>query len=138
MRASHALTAMSLRFDEPNLIGSAGLVPAAALMDRIGLDGLVRAHVRIEGVANAEVKVGSLLLGMLAGADSIDDMDVLRHGAMERMLSGVRAPSTLGTFFAFIHFWSCPPTRSCRVPRLLPDHHDRTGGASRPELVGGD
>src|SRR5260221_7932970 len=35
---------------------------------------------------------------MAAGADSIDDMDVLRHGAMGEMFAGVRAPSTLGSF----------------------------------------
>ena len=42
--------------------------------------------------------------GMLAGADSIDDLDVLRHGGMERVFTGVRAPSTLGTFLrSFTH-----------------------------------
>ncbi|HSR25378.1 MAG TPA: IS1380 family transposase, partial [Candidatus Eisenbacteria bacterium] len=35
---------------------------------------------------------------MAAGADSIDDMDVLRHGAMPDLFGGVRAPSTLGSF----------------------------------------
>jgi hypothetical protein len=35
---------------------------------------------------------------MAAGADSIDDMDVLRHGAMDILFGGVRAPSTLGSF----------------------------------------
>ncbi|MGK2881519.1 MAG: transposase [Mycobacterium sp.] len=41
---------------------------------------------------------------MLAGADSIDDLDVLRHGGMPRLFSGVRAPSTLGTFLrSFTH-----------------------------------
>jgi len=35
---------------------------------------------------------------MLAGADSIDDLDLLRHGGMGRLFAGVRAPSTLGTF----------------------------------------
>jgi len=35
---------------------------------------------------------------MLAGADSIDDMDLLRHGAMGEIFGGIRAPSTLGTF----------------------------------------
>jgi hypothetical protein len=35
---------------------------------------------------------------MAAGADSIDDMDLLRHGAMETVFGGVRAPSTLGSF----------------------------------------
>jgi hypothetical protein len=43
---------------------------------------------------------------MVAGADSIDDMDLLRHGGMGRLFAGVRAPSTLGTFlraFTFGH-----------------------------------
>ena len=35
---------------------------------------------------------------MAAGADSIDDMDVLRHGAMAELFGGIRAPSTLGSF----------------------------------------
>src|SRR5680860_1379654 len=39
-----------------------------------------------------------VIAGMLAGADSIDDLDLLRHGAMGRIFGGVRAPSTLGTY----------------------------------------
>jgi hypothetical protein len=35
---------------------------------------------------------------MIAGADSIDDMDLLRHGAMPALSGGIRAPSTLGSF----------------------------------------
>jgi len=35
--------------------------------------------------------------GMAAGADSIDDMGLLRHGAMSTLFGGVRAPSTLGS-----------------------------------------
>jgi hypothetical protein len=35
---------------------------------------------------------------MVAGADSIDDMDLLRHGAMPVLFGGIRAPSTLGSF----------------------------------------
>jgi hypothetical protein len=35
---------------------------------------------------------------MIAGADSIDDMDVLRHGALPVLFGGIRAPSTLGSF----------------------------------------
>ena len=34
---------------------------------------------------------------MAAGADTIDDMDLLRHGAMDRLFGGIRAPSTLGS-----------------------------------------
>ena len=41
---------------------------------------------------------------MVAGADSIDDMDVLRHGGMPRLFTGVRAPSTLGTFLRAFRF----------------------------------
>ena len=56
--------------------------------------------------AIAHLKVPALVAGMLAGADSIDDMDLLRHGGMGRLFNGVRAPSTLGTFlrsFTFGH-----------------------------------
>ena len=35
---------------------------------------------------------------MTAGADSIDDMGLLRHGAMAVLFGGIRAPSTLGSF----------------------------------------
>ena len=47
---------------------------------------------------NAGLKVGCLVAGMTAGADSIDDTDVLRHGAMPLLFGGIRAPSTLGSF----------------------------------------
>jgi hypothetical protein len=42
--------------------------------------------------------------GMVAGADSIEDMALLRHGAMGRLFVGVRAPSTLGTFLRAFRF----------------------------------
>jgi hypothetical protein len=48
--------------------------------------------------ANAGLKVGCLVAGMTAGADSIEDVDVLRHGAMGAVFAGLRAPSTLGPF----------------------------------------
>ena len=34
---------------------------------------------------------------MIGGADSIEDMDLLRHGAMDALFGGIRAPSTLGS-----------------------------------------
>lgn len=53
---------------------------------------------------NVGAKTASVVGGMLAGADSIDDLDLLRHGAMGRVFGGVRAPSTLGTFLrSFTH-----------------------------------
>jgi Transposase DDE domain group 1 len=41
---------------------------------------------------------------MVCGADSITDMDLLRHGGMGRLFTGVRAPSTLGTFLRLFTF----------------------------------
>ena len=87
-------------FDDPNLIAHAGLAPLAALAQRAGLPRLLAARVRPAGPAGASaaVKTGCLLAGMAAGADSIDDMGLLRHGAMAAVFGGVRAPSTLGSF----------------------------------------
>src|SRR5258708_1099435 len=71
-----------------------------ALAERCGLADLVREHVKITSQAgvNADLKAGCLVAGMAAGADSIDDMDLLRHGAMTEVFGGIRAPSTLGSF----------------------------------------
>jgi hypothetical protein len=95
-------------FDDPNLVSCAGLVPVLELADRAGLPRLVAEHLRLTrlGGANPQVKVPALVAGMVAGADSIDDMGLLRHGALGRLTAGVRAPSTLGTFlrsFTFGH-----------------------------------
>ncbi len=100
MRLLHGLAKICATFDDPNLVSRAGLVPVMALAQRAGLDGLVAEHVRIGhrcGV-NAHLKVPCLAAGMIAGADSIDDMDLLRHGAMPALFGGIRAPSTLGSF----------------------------------------
>jgi hypothetical protein len=100
MRLSHDPVKISASFDDPNLVSRAGLVPVMALAQRAGLHALTRRHVRIAAPAGAcaEPKVACLVAGMAAGADSIDDMDLLRHGAMPGLFGGVRAPSTLGSF----------------------------------------
>ena len=108
MRVSHAASEVSARFDDPNLVSCAGLAPALSLARRCGLHELVAEHVRVraEGGANPQLKVPALVAGMVAGADCIEDMDLLRHGGMDRLFAGVRAPSTLGTFlrcFTFGH-----------------------------------
>jgi hypothetical protein len=106
MRLSHARRAISVRFDDPNLVSFAGLVPVMALADRCGLPTLLREHVKIatKGGANAAAKILAIIAGMVCGADSIDDLDVLRHGGMPRLFDGVRAPSTLGTFLRLFTF----------------------------------
>ena len=105
MRVCHGFTAV---FDDPNLVSCAGLAPVLRLAERAGLQRLAAEHVRIDhpGGRFAGVKVSALVAGMVAGADSIEDMDLLRHGGMARLFGGVRAPSTLGTFlrtFTFGH-----------------------------------
>jgi hypothetical protein len=96
----HELAKINVTFDDPNLVSRAGLVPVMALAQRAGLAALAGEHVRIPrrcGV-NPQVKVPCLVAGMIGGADSIDDLDLLRHGAMGALFGGVRAPSTLGSF----------------------------------------
>ena len=99
MRLLHSLARTHASFDDPNLVSRAGLVPVMALAQRAGLAGLVAEHVRPGGECgvNAHLKVPCLVAGMAAGADSIDDMDLLRHGAMPDLFGGIRAPSTLGS-----------------------------------------
>ena len=99
MRLLHSLARTRASFDDPNLVSHAGLVPVMALAGRAGLGGLVAEHVRPGGQCgvNAHLKVPCLVAGMAAGADSIEDMDLLRHGAMDALFGGVRAPSTLGS-----------------------------------------
>jgi hypothetical protein len=96
MQASHNDSAV---FDDPNLVSVAGLVPVMGLAQRAGLHDLVAERLSVAGPAGAKAgdKVMALVAGMVAGADSIEDMDLLRHGGMDRLFTGVRAPTTLGT-----------------------------------------
>jgi hypothetical protein len=108
VKLSHTLVATSAVFDDPNLVSSAGLVPVLALADQAGLQELAQKHLTVpsDKGANAGLKVASLVGGMVAGADSIDDMVLLRHGGMGRIFTRAYAPSTLGSFlraFAFGH-----------------------------------
>jgi len=123
MRLSHARRAISARFDDPNLVSCAGLVPVMALAQRCGLAALLAERVRItaKGGANAVAKVLAVVAGMVAGADSIDDMDLLRHGGMGRLFTEVRAPSTLGTFlrcFTFGHVRQLDAVAAALLTRL--------------------
>lgn len=108
MRLSHTLGRTSVAFDDPNLVSAGGLVPMLALADSAGLRDLADEHLTVptDKGANAGLKVTSLVAGMVAGADSIDDMALLRHGGMSRVFARAYAPSTLGSFlrtFTFGH-----------------------------------
>jgi hypothetical protein len=102
MQVSHTVSAV---FDDRNLIGYAGLVPVLQLARRAGLQDLLGARLTVRS-PNPVSKSTCVVAGMLCGADSIDDLDVIRHGGMGRVFDDVRAPSTLGTFlrsFTFGH-----------------------------------
>ncbi len=78
------------------------------MAESAGLRDLADEHLTVptDKGANAGLKVASLVAGMVAGADSIDDMALLRHGGMGRVFTQAYAPSTLGSFlraFAFGH-----------------------------------
>jgi Transposase DDE domain group 1 len=99
MQASHDLSRVCISFDEPNLVSHAGLVAPAELAQRLGVADLVAERVHLvgtPGAPNVDIKVMTMIGGLLAGADSIDDMDVMRAGATSELFA-VRAPSTLGT-----------------------------------------
>src|SRR3954452_7744844 len=108
VQLSHTSRARSAVFDDPNLVSSAGLVPVVALAEAGGLAALARQRLSVttDKGANAGLKLASLVAGMVAGADSIEDMGLLRHGGMGTVFTGAYAPSTLGSFlraFAFGH-----------------------------------
>ena len=108
MQLSHTRPVTSASFDDSNLVSCAGLVPMAALAHQCGLAALADEHLSVptDKGSNAGAKVTSLVAGMVAGADSIDDMGLLRHGAMSTVFDRPYAPSTLGSFlreFAFGH-----------------------------------
>lgn len=112
MRVSHRFTSGSARFDEDNLVSDAGLVPLLELAEQTGLAESITAKVSIttpriaSGSANPAPKLLTVIAGMCAGADSIDDLDVLRAGGTPILFDGVYAPSTLGTLlreFSFGH-----------------------------------
>jgi hypothetical protein len=108
MQVSHRPSVLSVSFDEPDLVASAGLLPVMVLARDAGLHELAdqRLSVPTDKGANPGLKTVSLVAGMFAGADSIDDMALLRHGGMKRVFTACRAPSSLGSFlraFTFGH-----------------------------------
>ncbi len=95
-------------FDDPNLVSAAGLVPVVKLAADAGLAVLADRHLSVptDKGANAGAKVMSVVAGMVAGADSFDDLALPRHGGMGRVFDRAHAPSTLGSFlraFSFGH-----------------------------------
>jgi hypothetical protein len=129
-----------VRLDDPNLVSCGGLAAALALAARCGLATLLAERLRIaaKGGANATGKVPALVAGMICGADSISDMDLLRHGGMHRAFTDLRAPSTLGTFlrlFTFGHVRQ-PDAVAARLPARLAAATPVLGDADQGRVPG--
>jgi len=109
-RVSQTIDRIDATFDDPNLVANAGLLVFATLSQRLGLEALVNATVKLVGrVGGARPgrKVLTLVHAIIAGASHIDHVEVLRAGSTEAVLGHrVMAPSTIGTFlrsFTFGH-----------------------------------
>jgi hypothetical protein len=112
VKALHAWRRTSAIFDDQNLVSHAGLVPIMELAEQAGLRRLLGEHVRFtservrSGAANPTPKLLSIIAGMLAGADTMQGLDVIRAGGMKKLFGGVYACATLGILlreFTFGH-----------------------------------
>jgi hypothetical protein len=110
VQVSHRFAAESAVFDDEHLVSLAGLVPVMRLAEQTGLPHLLAEKVGIaeptikSGSASPGPKLATLIAGMCTGADSIDDIDVLRSGGMKILFGGVYAPSTVGTLLREFRF----------------------------------
>jgi hypothetical protein len=110
MQSSHTLDQLDIAFDDTHTVAAAGLLLPATLAERLGIeqaaDQLIDLGQR-PGAAHPGAKLLTLVHGILAGGDCIDDVDVLRCGSTATVLGHrVLAPSTVGTFlraFTFGH-----------------------------------
>ena len=118
-----------------NLVSHAGLVPVLQVAEQAGLSQLLDEHVRFvdervkSGTADPTPNLISIIAAMAAGADSIDDLDLLRAGGMKQLFGGVYAAATLGSCCG-----SSPTAISgnCRQFAPAPDRPRRTDPRSCP------
>src|SRR5215211_911809 len=110
MPSSHSPAGLVAVFDDDHAVANAGLLLPATLAERLGIEAAVDELVDLGGRPGAHRpgrKVLTLIHAIIAGADCIDDADVLRTGSTAQVLGHrVMAPSTLGTFlrsFTFGH-----------------------------------
>jgi hypothetical protein len=110
MGSSHTLDQLDIRFDDTHAVANAGLLLAATLAERLGIEQAADQVIDLGERAGAHRpgrKLLTLIHAMLAGGDCIDDADLLRCGQTASVLGHrVMAPSTLGTFlrsFTFGH-----------------------------------
>jgi hypothetical protein len=104
--SSRKIDRLQATFDHEGIVANAGLIVAATLMARLGLEALIDTHVRT-GSSRPGRKVLTVVAAMLANATHIAHMNILRAGATQTVLGfKPMAPSTIGTFlrsFTFGH-----------------------------------
>lgn len=143
MKVSHMFAAGSAVFDDDNLVSCAGLVPVMTLATQTGLSQLLAGKVRIteprirSGSANPSPKLTTLIAGMCAGADCIDDLDIVRAGGMKTLFDAVYAPSTVGTLFREFTFGHARQVESVLQEHLagLCQRVDLLAGADRRAFI---
>ena len=115
-------------FDDERAVANAGLLLAATLAGRLGLEELVDEAVDLGAAGRGAAGREGVVAGArrcCSAADSIDDCDVLRCGETQRVLGHrVMAPSTLGTFLRAFTFGHVR-----QLDRVL---ERRFGGRGRP------
>src|SRR4051794_41764854 len=113
MQLSHTRPVVSVAFDEPNLVSAAGLVPLMALAHKAGLRELAdeRMSVPTDKGANPGLKLSSLVAGVAAGAGSIEDMALLRHGGGGQGFPRAEAPPPPGGVPGPVPLGAGPPAR---------------------------
>ena len=125
------LDGIAVEFDDARAVADAGIVLAATLAERLGIEALVDRTVDLgerPGAANAGAKVMTLVAAMALGADCIDDCDLLRCGRTGQVLGHrVAAPSTLGTFLRSFTFGHVR-----QLDRVLADALARAWAAAGP------
>jgi hypothetical protein len=97
MQSLHTPTDLSVMFDDDHAVANAGLALAGLLSEKLGLEELCDETISVSPFPGR--RAATLVHAMVAGADCIDDADVLRSGSTSSVLPHrVMAPSTLGTF----------------------------------------
>ncbi|MGK2930786.1 MAG: IS1380 family transposase [Acidimicrobiales bacterium] len=127
MKLSHAWSKATPLFDDEHLVSDAGLVPVMALAEQAGLSELVAEKVNVASVVprvasagvNPAGKVTSIIAGMAAGADSIDDLQQIRSGGNNRVFDQVYAPATLGQFLREFTHGHCQQLASVARAHLV-------------------
>ena len=96
MQVSHTPHRLDIAFDDGKLVAHAGLSLTSQLAARLGMRKLIRERLQlghgIPGAAHADLKAMTLISALLAGAECIDDVDLLRSGATASVIVSMAMP----------------------------------------------